>query len=326
MFSNIFYFTTSRVNPRLMGTSILRAFLLFRTLFRSSLSIDLHRLSMALNFPRRDCGAGSFDKSIELVFVAIKKDFPVLVKSIYFAKNSIRDYKFSGVRVIVPDAEVNQCVVLLSEHGINEVTVIPESTLIAHKHFMMLQETFKGRANWVLQQILKVQAVLTSTSDGTLIVDSDTLLLTKRPWFTESGSQLLTPSYEFNPPYYEFLANLDICPPNPKYTFISHHMLMQRSELERTFQALGWGEIDSMVEYICHNARTDIESPVCVEYELYAQSLVSRSPEKVHFGIWGNISISRTFLERVLTSRIILTILRRSFHSVSLHSWSLKVD
>lgn len=324
MFSNIFYFTTSRINPRSIGTSFLRIFLLIRSLFRPPLPIDLHRLSLALDFPRRDRHAGSFDKSIELVFVAIKKDFPVLVQSIFFAQKSIEDYRFAGVRVIVPDDQVEECTVLLADKGLERATVVSENTLITRESFKLLRETFEGRANWVLQQILKVQAVLVSTADATLIVDSDTLLLSKRPWFSNNGSQLLTPSYEFNASYYEFLACLDISHPNPKYTFISHHMLMQRSELEKTFFALDWKEVDSMVDYTCRNARTDLESPVCVEYELYAQSLLSRSPEKVHLGIWGNISISRSFLERVLTSKLILATLRRSFHSVSLHSWSTK--
>lgn len=308
----------------MIGTSILRIFLLTRSLFRSPITIDLQRLSLALDFSRRDSRAGTFDKSIELVFVAIKKDFPVLVQSVFFAQKSIGDYRFAGVRVIVPDDEVDECAVLLADKGLEGATVIPESTLITRESFTLLRETFKERANWVLQQILKVQAVLASNADATLIVDSDTLLLSKRPWFSENGSQLLTPSYEFNASYYEFLARLDISNPNPKYTFISHHMLMQRSELEKTFLALDWKDVDSMVDYICRNARTDLESPICVEYELYAQSLLGRSPEKVHLGIWGNISISRTFLNCVLSSRVILATLRRSFHSVSLHSWSAK--
>jgi len=308
-----------------MGTIFLRMFIFFRLLFKPTPTIDLCRLSDALKFSRKDYLAGSFDKSIELVFVSIKKDFPVLVESIKFAKLSISKYQNGGVRVIVPESEVSECEELFSKADLDGITVVSENLLITPDSLMLLRSTFKGRANWVLQQILKVQAVLTSTSDASLIVDSDTLLLTRRPWFSANGSQLLTPSYEYNAPYYSFLARLSISDQNPKYTFISHHMLMQKLELAKTFQALEWGEVNDMVEYICKNASAELESPICVEYELYAQSLLRRSPNKVHFGIWGNVSVSRTFLGRVLNSKFIMMVLNRCFHSVSLHSWSAKV-
>jgi hypothetical protein len=309
-----------------VGTKFLRIFLLCRSLLKPPPPINLRRLSDALNFSRKDYQAGSFEKSIELVFVSIKKDFPVLVESIKFAKMSIGKYQYGGVRVIVPDLEVSECEALFLKAGLDEILVVPENTLISPDSVEMLRVTFKGRANWVLQQVLKVQAVLTSTSDASLIVDSDTLLLNKRPWFSPNGSQLLTPSYEYNAPYYYFLERLGISDSNPKHTFISHHMLMQNLELTKTFVALEWGDVHNMVEYICQNADTQLESPVCVEYELYAQSLLRRSPSKVHLGIWSNISISRTFLERVLNSKSVVFVLARYFHSVSLHSWSAKIS
>jgi len=326
LFSNIFYFTTSRINPRWSGTKLLGLFLLIRSFLKPPLSIDLRRLAAALDFPSKDIRAGSFDKSIELVFVAIGKDFPVLMESVNFAKKSIRDYQFGGVRVIVPDLEVKECSELFEENGIDRVSIIPESSLVTPESLVLLRKTFEGRANWVLQQILKVQAVLASQADASLIVDSDTLLLTKRPWFGSNGNQLLTPSYEYNPPYYHFLQRLGISDSNPKYTFISHHMLMQRKVLEETCQRINWIDIDKMVEYICRNANAELDSPICVEYELYAQSLFKYAPEKIHLGNWGNISIPRTYLDTILNSKFIMNVLARSFHSVSLHSWSAKAD
>jgi len=299
-------------------------FILCRSLLKPAPLINLPRLSDALNFSRKDCQAGSFEKSIELVFVSIKKDFPVLVESIKFAKLSISKYQYGGVRVIVPELEVSECNALFLKSGLDEISVVSENTLVSPDSVVMLRATFAERSNWVLQQILKVQAVLTSTSDASLIVDSDTLLLNRRPWFSTNGSQLLTPSYEYNAPYYYFLERLGISDQNPKYTFISHHMLMQNSELAKTFMALEWDDAHDMVEYICHNADAQLESPVCVEYELYAQSLLRRSPNKVHLGIWSNLSISRTFLERILNSKSVVLLLARYFHSVSLHSWSAK--
>ncbi len=324
MFSYIVYFTTSRLNPRLIGIKLLRIFVFLQSFFKPTPEIDLRRLSDALNFPRKDIQAGSFDKSIELVFVSTRKDFPVLVKSIDFARWSIGDYHYGGVRVIVPESEVTECKELFSRVDLDGISVISESVFITPDSLKLLRTTFRERANWVLQQIIKIEAVLTSTTDASLVVDSDTLLLTKRPWFSADGSQILTPSYEYNAPYYDFLARLSVSDQNPMYTFISHHMLMQKVELVKTLDALHWSEVDNMVHYICQNANPALESPVCVEYELYAQSILKHSPNKVHFGIWGNVSVSRNFLSRLLNSKFVMLLLVRCFHSISFHSWSRK--
>jgi hypothetical protein len=324
LFSNVFYFTTSKINPRFLGSGILRSFLLVRSLIKAPLELNLTRLSDAINFSRVDIPAGNFNKSIELIFVAIKKDFSVLISSVIYARNSIGKYQSGGTRVIVPDAEVVECKEILLKNGLYEVEVVPESSLISSESLQLLRRSFSSRANWVLQQVLKVQSVLTSKADAALIVDSDTLLLTERSWFSASGTQLLTPSYEFNAPYYEFLEKLSLCSSQPKYTFISHHMLMQPEQLRITFADLHWRGTDELVRFICENAQLELDSPVCVEYELYSQSLLTRSPEKVHFGLWGNISISRSHLSAILSSKLIMRILTRCFHSASFHSWSEK--
>lgn len=322
LFSNIFYFTTSRINPRFIGTRALRAFLLLRSQFKKPVELDLARLTRSTSFPRKDVPAGQYQKSIELVFVAISKDFPVLIHSVRFAQNSISKYKSGGVRVIVPDREVEECEALFLKHGFQDILVVPEGMLISHDSLELLRKYFPKRANWVLQQILKVQAVLTSKSDASLIVDSDTLLLTRRSWFSGDGSQLLTPSYEFNPPYYAFLEKLGVCSSHPNFTFISHHMLMQKSELRATFDEHNLSGVDELITYICENAELELDSPVCVEYELYSQSLLGRNMSKVHLGLWSNISISRKYLKTLLKYKMLLSVLGKSFHSVSLHSWS----
>lgn len=324
MFSFIFFLTTSRLNPKIVGTNLLQFFIFLRGFFRSRVELDLLRLKRAIQIPAKDIRAGSFDRSIQLVFVSINKDFPVLIHSIRFARKSVANYRYAGAKIIVPDSQVIECEELLTNAQIDAVTVVPESSLLSPESIALLRETFASRWTWVLQQILKVQSVLNSESDTSLIVDSDTLLLNKRPWFSNNGSQILTPSYEFNHSYYDFLSGLNISERDPEYTFISHHMLMQKAELAETLSSVGLEDEKSLVTYICKNADLSVESPICVEYELYAQSLMMRSPEKCHLGLWSNVSISRTYADRILNSKLIMLILRTFFHSLSLHSWSEK--
>ena len=62
---------------------------------------------------------------------------------------------------------------------------------------------------WVLAQYLKIWTVATSESEGVLVLDADTLLLSPRIFLDRSGKQILTPSVEFHRTYYAFLANAD---------------------------------------------------------------------------------------------------------------------
>lgn len=310
------------MNPKFLGTGILRIFLAIRGVFKSQVPIDLERIDRSIAFNRTDIEAGSFEKTIELVFVSIKKDFPVLIESIKYGQRSISEYQYGGTRVIVPDHEVSEGRALLVESGLSHVSVLPESMFISRTSMAKLNQTFSSRATWVLQQLLKVQAVMTSEADASLIIDSDTLLLTRRPWFSATGTQLLTPTFEYHDPYYRFLSRLGISNSFPEYTFISHHMLMQKSELKMTLQNINWGSETEIVDYICSNADSSQNSSICVEYELYAQALLNRSPHKIHFGLWSNASISRDLKSKLMKDPIKLLFAKRAFHSISFHSWS----
>jgi hypothetical protein len=322
LFSIIFHFTASRLNPKFAGVKILQYFIFIRDFLRPSINVDLARLSQAIAFPRVDTPAGSFDKKVELIFVSVKKDFPVLIDSIKYGQRSISRYRYGGTRVIVPDSQVADCQNLITQCGLVGVLVLPESTFVSEESFGKLKGVFSSRATWVLQQLLKVQAVMASDADASLIIDSDTLLLTQRPWFSETGTQLLTPSYEYHVPYYQFLNRLAISSNEPQFTFISHHMLMQRSELALTLDYINWQSEAEIVNYVCANADSRMSSSICIEYELYAQALLMRSPEKVHLGLWSNASASRFKINKILGSRLIIFLMRKSFHSISFHSWS----
>ncbi len=53
-------------------------------------------------------------------------------------------------------------------------------------------------AGWVIQQLIKLSAAMQSESEATLILDADTLLLTKKTWFTRDKVQLLQVANEYH--------------------------------------------------------------------------------------------------------------------------------
>lgn len=265
--------------------------------------------------------SGRYDKSIELVIVSISKDFDILPDSIDYALRALRPYTISGVRVIVPSRDVAACQKLLMNCKY-QVEIVDESDLISQKYFKKLTDIFGNRNTWVLQQLLKVRGVLTSKSDAVLILDSDTVLLRPRPWFSSAGHQILMPSMEYNDSYYQFLAKLNISELVPQYSFISHHMLMQPKILSNLLNSLDLLEIEKFITYICDNANTKVQSPICIEYELYGQHLFKTEPKGYFLERWSNISISRRYSNIILKSKLAKMTLRTFYNSVSFHSWS----
>ena len=265
--------------------------------------------------------SGRYDKSIELVIVSTSKDFDILPDSINYALRALRPYTISGVRVIVPSRDVAACQKLLMNCKY-QVEIVDERDLISQNHFKKLTDVFGNRNTWVLQQLLKVQGVLTSKSDAVLILDSDTVLLRPRPWFSSAGHQILMPSMEYNDSYYQFLAKLNISELVPQYSFISHHMLMQPKILSNLLNSLDLLEIEKFITYICDNANTKVQSPICIEYELYGQHLFNTEPKGYFLERWSNISISRRYSNIILKSKLAKMTLRTFYNSVSFHSWS----
>lgn len=269
----------------------------------------------------KETKSGRYDKSIELVVVSTSKDFDILPDSINFALRALRPYTISGVRVIVPSRDVAACQKLLMDCEY-QVEIVDESELVSQKHFKKLTHVFGNRNTWVLQQLLKVQGVLTSKSDAVLILDSDTVLLRPRPWFSPAGHQILMPSMEYNDSYYQFLAKLNISELVPQYSFISHHMLMQPKILSNLLNSLNLLETEKFITYICDNANTKVQSPICIEYELYGQHLFNTEPKGYFLERWSNISISRRYSNIILKSKLAKMTLRTVYNSVSFHSWS----
>jgi len=269
----------------------------------------------------REAKSGSFEKTIELVIVSTSKDFDILPDSIEFAVQALSAYKFEGIRIIVPERDLQSCKALLSPKNL-QIAVISERDFISDSQFKRLTEVFEQRNTWVLQQLLKVHAVQNSEADAVLILDSDTVLLRPRPWFSTSGAQILMPSFEFNSSYYKFLNGLGISEETPEHTFITHHMIMQPNILRNILNSAGMTTVEDQVNYICENADRTVQSPICVEYELYGQYLFKDDSSGFFLERWSNLSIPRKHSKRILNFPGFKKVLSLFYNSISFHSWS----
>lgn len=302
----VFFFLMSIWNTFLLASG--------RTTFPTERFMQANKLPCG--FTDRHCIES---KSVGILVLAARKDLVMLPHSISAAVSSI-GHQDSEVytTVILPSEDIGRCQELLI--GFKNISLVEEESLLDHEFRICLRERFKDRYGWALQQFLKVAFVLKSDLDGVFVVDADTVLIGKRDWLCENGSQKLTPSDEYNPSYYEFLSTRGVGSLNPKFTFVSHHMLMQPWILREAFAFAGWKNLKDLLLSVNSHKFLNDTSPFSIDFELYAQYLYQAYPDRVSLEKWCNLGIPR---EEDLDSQIRSSISRYShqFSSISFHSY-----
>lgn len=244
-------------------------------------------------------GAGARPKlgdkypEIEILFVTTKKDFEILPYAIRAAQKSVQHHSGTSTSLIVPDSEI-KFAQLLTVNLPGEIYVLPESDFFSSDQMARVRQHFGSRAGWVIQQLLKVEFVSSSRKEGVLVVDSDTLLLEPRVWLDSQGRQLLTPTWEWNKPYYDFLEQAGFEKGSLTHSFVPHHMLMQPVYMREARNFVSWGDFEKLISYLVLHGRNEIQSPFCIEFELYAQFMLQNHPNKIEISKWANIGIPRS--------------------------------
>lgn len=231
--------------------------------------------------------------SIEVLSVALRKDFGILPISLEsIVKSSLNS--IDQISVISPRNDISEFVT--EDNGFDifgtEVKFIPEELVISENSRQRLQAIIGSRYGWVLQQLLTLKFCLDSNARGVLVVNADTVLLKELQWLDKFGNQVLMPSLEFHPPYYDFLYRAFGNSKNPKFTFITHHMLIQPDKLRTIFSKLKIGDIDELITLVEKHALLTEMSAVCLEFEVYAQHLLKFFPKNVKLVKFSNISLA----------------------------------
>ena len=230
--------------------------------------------------------------ALEILFVCTAKDFDVLPEAIESAVSATSAHPLLKVSLVIPAADFELAQLINVNESI-PLKIISEEEFLSPELTQLLRSVFRGRAGWVIQQLLKVEFVSYSDSPAVLVCDADTLLLAPRFWFDSNERQILTPSWEYTESYYVFLSKFGLTKLDPEYTFVSHHMLMQPKFLREARLLIGWKEMAKIIEdLIAFYDGTEV-SPFCIEYELYAQYLYKKYPDKVLLSKWANVGINR---------------------------------
>jgi hypothetical protein len=259
--------------------------------------------------------------SVQLLYISTKKDFKTLPTSIQYSRNSLRNFAVEEISVFVPENQVSECREIFHPHVL-EVKVKSENELVTPEQWSLLHARFEGRAGWVLQQILKVAGTLHSNSSYTLIVDSDTIILRQRNWIPDGKSGVLTPSDELTPDYYHFLHRLGVGSGQPLHSFVSHHMMIEKKFLIQALARIGVVSVSDLIDICITKADKESFSPLCVDYELYAQFMEENYPEKIQLEKWANLGLPAKYFDALNSKEFPFRVLSNLYDSVSFHSWS----
>lgn len=259
----------------------------------------------------------SIDLEIEILFVAAGKDSEILPHAISGAIQSTHNYRVRSITIICPRADL-----LIIKQNIQSIDypfqVIPEDEVVEDNFINQLKDLFGDRYGWVLQQLLKINFVKESGAAGVLIIDSDTILLKPRLWLDSHRTQVLMPTWERHEPYFDFLRINNFCVQQDSLSHISHHMLLQPEILREMLLTYNLNDFETFIQVFSTCPR-GVNSPFSLDYEMYAQYLITRYPHSVRYEKWANYSV-RILLHSDIGHQLNSQEIR--YNSISAHSYN----
>ena len=256
---------------------------------------------------------------IDLLFVVTDKDFEILPLAIEGGLHALSKHAVGSIIIVTPKRCLNDLESILPS-DIRNLQLFCDEEILGENLIQDLKNAFGLRAGWLIQQVIKVRMILSSKQIATLMIDADTVLTKDRIWLDDFGVQILCPSEEFNPSYYSALRKIGLVP-NENYSFISHHMLIQTRILMEFFQKAGLADSYTLVKYLIDNHTQQSYSPISLDYELYAQYMLSMHLDLVKIQKWSNIGIPRNQTEGEQNIEGLISTYSKRYASVSLHSW-----
>lgn len=256
---------------------------------------------------------------IGALVVAAPKDFStlslVLEGLIMNSRNPITE-----IALVVPDSAIHEARAAVGSKVKAPVIVTAENDLVSEECRKLLHSTFSHRYGWILQQFLIIAGVVTSSERGIIVVDADTVLTRPRTFLDENYRQILPVSLEHHFPYFQFLGQLKSTYPCSWNSHVTHHMLQQPTVWREILNDVCGGSLQALVDSACAFASPVENSPLCVDYELYAQGLMKLHPRLAIEVKWSNYSRPLSPAEATPTYLELASKYSKYF-SVSLHRY-----
>ena len=277
--------------PNILIKFISRNWRIFRPIFKMcKIQTDVSRFCKANSITFIDLDSSAV--AVDILIVASKKDFAKLPLVISQSRKHIFQNELNSIFIVVPQAEVNHEILNnLSKNSY--VKVMSQDVYISETNQDRIKSVYPKRYGWVLQQLLKIEFVRNSESNGVLVLDADTVLAQDRNWLDSYGNQILTPTWENHKPYYEFLSQLGLDTSRIEYSFVSHHMLIKPFRLNECLNHFGISSLENLLSKILKHEYAVEESPFSLDYEMYAQFMMAFYPTEIILSKWSNLQIDK---------------------------------
>ena len=282
--------------------------------------LRLHRRYLAFSVP--PLGEPEEKQSlpaIRLVWVAHPKDFPVLTHSLESALHHTRN-PVTNITVVSPEpAQARETLNPIIPAGI-VVDFRHDNDYVPQEIRSRLNQALPSHGSWATQQLIKVFASLEYSSQATLVIDADTILLKDKTWLYSDGSQLLYFRGFYNERYANFLRHWGFDDIDILRSFVTHHMLFQPGILQEvTTSVFGSLELERIVDIVTSSTKALGYPEFCLEYEPYGQFMSGRHRDRVKLDKYSNLGLPRPVDEHELDKTIKRLRQQGLFNSVSFH-------
>jgi hypothetical protein len=251
-----------------------------------------------------------------LILVAAKDEGSINTIIDHAIKSSIN--KISDIYLVVPrnnlarvKADTREGVKLLSDEDL-----VPESL-----RNTVRQVAPENRQGWLMQQIIKIVFVRSSTSAGVLVLDADTVLLNRSLWLDGNGRQSLSFDFDQYLPYEnhfrrfcESMFGIQVI--RSKMSFVTHYQLMQPRFLKEIFN-----RNEDILRWISLLNFEEEQSPAS-EFHTYGRYVTEFHGESCIMVRWGNRNVSKRKFSSEQSKGGNLTL--KGYESVSIHSYLQK--
>lgn len=271
---------------------------------------------------------------IDLLMVLHHKDIWIARTALEMAvKNSYNT--ISHITIIATSIACN----LLTEEpiqltGVNsniQIEVLNENDFVPTEIVRRCSE-FGSASGWLIQQAIKILYVIRTNSRGTLVIDSDTIILNKICWLTEENrSPIFANWHKSNPKILDFLKIV-----NPvvdsQFNLVSHFMLLKSEILGALLNNLSIRRIDyyelSDPSDLRNTKATRLETVLedtlayfgteMSEYDLYGKYAINYDRANCELLRWSNIEVRTNDLNAIDLQELIERN-SKSYTSLSIH-------
>lgn len=254
---------------------------------------------------------------IEITIDCARKDLPLVSKVIECALKNVSN-PVSSIHLIVPRVDMDLAGIEVKKLPMRHKVLLKcEDDVLEPSLTQEIRRIFPTRYGWVIHQFLTLQQVLNCQSAGILSIDSDTFILRPMAFLSQDKVQVLMESLEFNPPYYEFLHKVDAKYPLNTASHVTHYSFFQPEIFRELLNLLNVQDLTHIFNLIKEYADLEIDSPFCVDRELYAIGMKIFFPNRYTLVKFANKSVLRKEVETLYQ----LEQFAKDYNSVSAHSY-----